>query len=153
MFKFPPISRDENVTGLAAPGLYEFKIIRAIAKMTRDKTGPNGNIIPGVPMLELGLQCWDHNKCREFFVTEYLTYNENFKYKLKHFCETVGLVEQMENGSLSPDDCIGKCGQAKIYIKVDKEGKFDDCNAVRDYMPSKEQANINKLPFNDELPF
>jgi hypothetical protein len=53
--------------------------------------------------------------------------------KLRHFCDTVGLLSQYEAGQLEAADCVGRSGRVKIAIKPEKNG-YSAKNIVRDYI-------------------
>ena len=108
--KYEPIGEDE---GLLADGTYPFEV-----KTASDQYSKTGNEMIKVMLLVNG----------ETIVFDYLI--EAMKFKLKHFCEAVGLDY---SGNLEASDCEGKCGRVKIVIKEDGFGKK---NEVKDYIPA-----------------
>ncbi len=75
---------------------------------------------------------------------------ESIPYKLKHFCEAVGLLVEYESGILSADMCLNRAGRCNIGIQHDKTGEYSDKNVVRDYCKQVKKSNdINE----EDLPF
>lgn len=131
--QFSPKQESElNNFVLFPKGDYDFEVIKA-----HDKTSMSGN-----DMIELELDIFDSNgnKCR---VYDYLL--EKIAYKLKHFCDSVGLTTEYEKGTLVADMCLNRNGKCRVDIKHDNTGVYSDKNIIKDYLP----ADIDKsdLPF------
>ncbi len=137
---------------LVPKGTYDFMVVDALEKVSKK----------GAEMIELKLRIWLPDG-RERIVFDYLL--EALEYKVGHFAETVGMFEQYQRGDLHAFDCIGKSGQLKLTIQVDKTGQYGDKNSVVDYLPTDE-ANAKAMEakvaeaktqvdpnFNDDLPF
>ena len=77
--------------------------------------------------------------------------------KLRHFCDTTGLLSQYEAGTLEAADLIGRSGRVKIGIEPEKNG-YPAKNFVKDYVcrPAKPLAgqnpNAESVP-EEEIPF
>lgn len=136
--KFNPRSDAElNNFELLPRGEYDFEVIKA-----KDKVSSAGN-----EMIELELDVYadDGKKSRVF---DYLL--EIVAYKLKHFCQAVGLSNEYDIGNLSADMCIGRSGRCKVEIKHDKTGEYSDKNIIRDYCKPEntvEDIDVNDIPF------
>lgn len=62
--------------------------------------------------------------------------------KLRHFCETTGMLTKYEAGTLAAADCKGRGG--KVVIRVEKaKGDYPAKNVVRDYVQDKEAAQLS----------
>jgi hypothetical protein len=65
---------------------------------------------------------------------------EAFAFKLRHFCEATGLIEDYNAGRLCAADCVGRSGKVKIGINEDKSGDYPPSNRVLDYIVAKGSA-------------
>ncbi len=86
-------------------------------------------------------------------------------YKIKHFCDTVGLDNEYKAGNFDVMQCEGRKGKAHIIIQAGKPnpkgGMYQDKNAVKDYVMTDKGAvkydsdskGHADLPFDDPLPF
>jgi hypothetical protein len=149
--KFLPKSDSElNNMNLIDPGIYPFEIVSASDKLSR-----NGN-----EMIEIKLKIWDSKGC-EKIIFDYLL--EAMSYKLKHFAESTGLIEEYEKGELIADDCIGKQGILELIIQKGKQkpdgGFYQDKNSVKDYFMTEKGAvkhavsDAKSETFDDTMPF
>lgn len=152
-FCFTPLSDAElnelQNRDLLPDGNYAF-IVRGAEYQTSGK---------GNPMLKikLGVLATPHN---EHVIFDYLMATDKMIFKLKHFCETLGLDEQYKQGNLRSEDCINKMGKVKIgrqkgSQKPDLSGYFPDKNCVRDYVKYENPAAAGKPEpgFNDDITF
>lgn len=133
--KFNPKNDIElNNFKLLPRGEYYFEVIKA-----KDRVSSAGN-----EMIELELDVYadDGKKSRVF---DYLL--EIVAYKLKHFCQAVGLSNEYDIGNLSADMCIGRSGRCKVEIKHDKTGEYSDKNIIRDYCKAVEDIDVKDIPF------
>ena len=114
--------KDEELNNfeIFTPGEYDFDVVKA-----EDQTSKAAN---DMIKLELDIYAPSGRKTRVF---DYLL--ESIAYKIKHFCTTTGLADAYENGILTADMCLNRSGKCKIIIQSDKNGKYDDKNAVKDY--------------------
>ena len=121
---------------LLTPGVYDFEVVSAEEKMSK----------AGNEMIALRLKVWDKDG-KEHYIYDYLL--EALAYKLKHFAECTGLLPAIESGSLSADDCEGKCGS--VLIKIDKgDATYAEKNSVKDYVVQPKNSDTFE---QDDLPF
>lgn len=144
MISFAPKSEKEiQESALAPAGEYDFDIINA-----ENTISSNDN-----PMIkvEIGLYIGSEVKNHVF---DYLL--PAMEAKLRHFCDTTGLLARYENGGLEAADCIGRSGRVKISIEPATE-KYAAKNVVKDYIcrPAKPLAGtVKNVPVEDgEIPF
>jgi hypothetical protein len=142
-----PLSIQELKQGDLIPkGIYKFEILNA-----EDTISKSGN-----DMIKLQIKIWLEDG-RERIVFDYLL--EALEYKLGHFADVVGLMDQYNSKTLNSYDCIGKCGSVKIGIQVDKSGQYPDKNIVVDYITTPVGSLMKPLPdvkdnfLNDSIPF
>ena len=122
-----PLSQEQAKQGDLIPaGNYIFEVLEA-----SDEISKAGN-----DMIKIKLRIFMPDG-RERVLFDYLM--EAFEYKLAHFFEAVGLWDKYSAGSVSADDCWGKSGECKVYIKKDKNGIYADQSAVADYLLSDTQ--------------
>jgi hypothetical protein len=79
-------------------------------------------------------------------------------FKIKHFCEAIGLEEDYTNGALNLQKMIGRSGQLKLGIqkgkkKDDSDDFYPDKNNVKDYIKSEQKTLANEAPLNQDVPF
>lgn len=136
---FKPVSEAEAM-GLLPEGVYDFQV-----KSAEDCVSKKGN-----PMIKLGLTIWD-KEGRERQVTDYLM--AAMMFKLKHFCDAVGLEEKYKAGSFAALDCLNKSGKCKL--KIEESDGYQPKNSVKDYLKSQEAVKAkNEAEFlDDPLPF
>jgi len=150
--QFTPMSEKDLPTNLLKKDIYDVEVLEA----QDDNSKKTGN-----DMIKLKVAIWTGDKIR-CHLFDYLI--ESFPAKLRHACDTFGLLSSYETGSLSADHFIGKTGKAKIDIEIDKTGRYADKNVIRDYVcrdakrftgksndpgPDLSQAPIEE----DDLPF
>lgn len=151
--RYSPKSEQElQEQNLILKGIYQFQVIES-----EDTVSKAGN-----EMIKLRLKLWD-NEGNERTVYDYLT--EAMLYKLKHFCDIVGLVDKYEAGTLHADDCMYKMGRVSIDIQKGNAnpngGMYPDKNVVKDYVVAPASSvNVPLTPANkvdpeldDEIPF
>lgn len=141
--RFEP-KTEEELSLIFSPNYYQFEVIRAEDAISQST---------GNDMIKLQLKIYDNGSDRVIYIFDYLVSD----YKIKHFCDSTQLEEVYKKGELKASDCEGRTGLAKLAIKKDKTGEYQDRNEVKDYAPlKKEQKNIKKEQygsFDDDLPF
>ena len=150
--KFQPKTEKELQEALVVePGIYDFEVVNAIEKQSKS----------GNDMIELKLKIFVGEGAR--IISDYLL--ESMAFKLRHFCEAVGLLDKYENGTLSAFDCAGVAGKLELVIQRDKSGSYPDRNSVKDYVvdedyepkastPPLSPGGVAPASFNnDDIPF
>lgn len=89
-------------------------------------------------MLVLTLRIWDKNG-KEAVQKDWILNNEQFEWKLRHFCHSANLGDDYESGDLSTYSMRGKTGKLMLSVRKDKKGEFADQNSVQDYIPVEEK--------------
>jgi len=139
---FNPKTEQEVKTGMNAPaGEYDFEVLFA-----KDRTSKQGNA-----MIEIKIGIY-RGEAISNHVFDYLL--AKMEAKLRHFCDTTGLLAKYESGTLCAEDCVGRSGRVKISIR-EAEGNFEAKNEVKDYIcrPAKEVAKPGeqaKSPAEDD---
>lgn len=143
MFTFTPKTEEElSAINLLEPGEGLFEVIQAIQKTS--KSGNN--------MIEMKLRAWDKNG-KEKIIHDYLVNIPELEFKIKHFCESTGMIEKYQQGKFTDIDCVGKTGKLKLIIKKDKTGDYADKNSVADYIKTDSFNTSENNFINDDLPF
>jgi len=152
MFSFNPLTdediREYETRNLLKAGEYPFVVTHI--DMATSKTGN--------AMLVVTLSIADEMG-KLYIIKDYLT--DKMRFKLKHFCETLGFAEEYRTGNLPLNAVIGKTGSVNLIVEkgaAKPEGGFyRDRNAVKDYIKPVAVKNIqlmqNAAPFNDEINF
>ena len=125
----PRTEKEVEEAALAPAGDYDFEVLKA-----EDTTSSNGNSMISIT---IGLYRDGSIKNRVF---DYLL--SAMEAKLRHFCDTAGLLSKYEKGTLEAADCAGRAGRAKIVIDPAK-GEYRAKNIVKDYIcrPAKPLSN------------
>jgi len=153
-YQFLPLTEDElNSSDLLEPGVYDFEVIKS-----EKKTSKAGNL-----MAEIQLKIWDKDG-KVKFVYDYLVFskvNLNIR-KVKHFCDSVGLSDQYNKGSI-PEELGSYCGKAEIGLQNSSPkpegGYYPSQNTVIDYIKADKNNGMKPLPekkeeFDDlDIPF
>lgn len=104
---------------LIPEGDYDFTVVRA-----EEAVSKKGN-----PMLKITLGVYMSNGTQRL-VNDYLM--EAVAYKLRHFCDSVGVLKDYEAGCVNAPDLEGRSGKVRLIIKEQKD--FPDKNEVKDYL-------------------
>lgn len=146
--KFTPRSESELKTDfpLLEDGIYDVEVL----------TGEDTQSSKGNDMIKINLAVWvgDKVKCRIF---DYLlTSHPICEAKLRHACDSFGLLDKYQAGMLEGNHFIGRLGKAKITKEPAKDG-YDASNKIKDYVckPAKPIATTQHRPnvVEDNLPF
>ena len=113
-------------------GVYDFTVVEA-SEMTSKK---------GNQMIRLRIRCLNVEG-QQRFVFDYLL--EAMEFKLKHFCETAGLLEEYDSGNLNAAMCLDRSGQVKL--RIDKQEGYDPKNVVEDYVKPVQAEGDDGIPF------
>ena len=145
-FTFTPMTEEElQMMSLIPAGIYDFKVVKATQKLSRS----------GNQMIELQLMIWDREG-KTHLIYDYLVSIASMVYKIKHFCDAVGLADDYKTGTFDVVQCEGRSGKANIIIQHGKPnpvgGNYPDKKAVKDYV-MKPIAVINDQLTDDEIPF
>jgi hypothetical protein len=158
-FAFEPMSEEQiKSLNFMEEGEYSFEVTKAT-----QKTSKSGN-----PMIELQLKVWEKQNGGVKIIFDYLVSTKNMLYKIKHFCDSVGLEKEYLAGSFEAEDCIGRMGFAYIILQKGQPkeggGYYTDKNAVQDYVANKSKGHTEPLLdakersehadlFDDDIPF
>lgn len=144
VMNFDPKSEKEVSEAACAPaGEYDFDVLEA-----EDTISKSGN-----PMIKVNLGLYIDGKVKNR-VFDYLL--GAMEAKLRHFCDTTGLLSRYESGQLEAADCIGRSGRVKIVI--DPAGQYPAKNSVKDYVcrpakPLASQSTPQREVDESEIPF
>jgi hypothetical protein len=133
--------REIEESNLLPDGTYDFEVISAV-----DKQSKSGN-----DMAEIKLRIDDE---RQHIITDYLVAIDSMAYKVKHFAESVGLLDEYNAGHMPAEQMVGCVGRAKIKTQAAK-GEYKAKNVVADYVPNASAQPRAKAPadLDDEIPF
>lgn len=140
--KFAPKTETELETmSLLEPGIYPFQVTQASNEISKS----------GNDMLKLTVMIWDKGGSMHY-IYDYLL--EAMGYKLRHFCESTGLMGKYEKGELYPQDCMNAQGNLEIIIQEGKDkgdgSRYPSRNSVKDYIKKDEKSNTFK---DDDIEF
>lgn len=165
MYSFKPMTEEEinqALNSLAPDGTYDFEVVSSERKISS-----NNN-----PMAKLLCRYWD-SKGQERIINAFLVFSNNpFNIRfVRHFCESVGLEKEFDQGQLR-EDLQGLKGKFIITTSKGKEIPFDklngkpigskypDQNTVFDFVKFSPPLGrkLNPLPavsndMNDDIPF
>lgn len=142
----PKTEKEVQESGLVPIAEYDFDVLDAEDTISKKS---------GNPMIKINIGLYIDGQVKNR-VFDYLL--PAMEAKLRHFCDTVGLLSQYEAGQLEAADCVGRSGRAKIGIDPAKDS-FPAKNVVKDYVcrPAKplggSQSTQNENPDEGEIPF
>lgn len=118
--RFEPKTEEQIETeGLLAEGDYDFGVMTA-----EDKKSKKGS-----DMIALKLCVFSRDGDRHVY--DYLV--PQMAFKLRHFCESTGLLAKYDRGEVAAEDCLRKNGICRIEIEPAKNG-YPAKNTVADYV-------------------
>ncbi len=156
--EFKPKSEKDIQSALLLPkGDYDFQVLEAQDTVSKSKNA--------MIKINIGIFQGDAMTRRLF---DYLV--PSMEAKLRHFCDTCGILAAYEAGTLSAEDCKGRSGRVRLIIEEDETGKYDPKNVVKDYIcraakplagavapvgvaPKLGEALPGAKPEDDDIPF
>jgi len=147
VMEFKPKTEQEVAEGALAPAAeYDFDILDAEDTISKKS---------GNPMIKVNIGLYIDGVVKNR-VFDYLL--PSMEAKLRHFCDTTGLLSRYEAGTLEAADCIGRSGRVKIAIESSTD-KYPAKNVVKDYVcraakPLSSPGSSNASPVDDgDIPF
>lgn len=146
--RFKPFTIEELDDPKLKEGAANFEIIEASEGLSKSSNRP-------MMILKLSI---DQEGIHQL-LTDYISFDENMRWKLRHFGRAINMADRLMDGNLDPHMCVGKKG--KLLIKTERTEQYGDQPKVRDYVPK----DINKpTPINtvvvsteigsdDDIPF
>jgi hypothetical protein len=127
---------DANEQKLIAKGEYDFEVVSAEDTVWENEGESHQQI-------KITLRVFHGEHTSLFSV--WLGFPKDKLWKLKQFCEAVGLNQKWESGELSAVDCLDKAGKLKMDVWTGKtDGK--ERNAVRKFLPAGSPAPQRQAP-------
>jgi len=134
---------EKEVSCLLEEGQGSFEVIKSVKRVSE----------AGNSYIALTLKCWDKNGMQGLIFDNIMNGDHPFvQRKIRHFCYTVGLQKEYQEGKLNAFMCENKTGNLLIGIQKDKKGDKPDKNCVSDYI-FIEKNTINENPIDDSIPF
>ncbi len=136
----PKSEKDVQAAMLAPKGDYDFQVLEA-----QDTVSKTGN---AMIKINIGIFRGEAMSNRVF---DYLV--PSMEAKLRHFCDTCGILAAYEAGTLSAEDCKGRSGRVRLIIEEDETGKYDPKNVVKDYIcRAAKPLATTTAPAPDQIP-
>jgi len=132
----PKTEEELDFERLLPKGTYDFEVVKA-----EEKQSKKGN-----DMIAVNLKVF-HGEGFQF-VRDFLM--EAMSHKLRHFAETVGMINAYDTGQLDADSLVGRSGKARIDIEP--AGEFPAKNVVKDYGEKKKADPVAKGPLMNAGP-
>jgi len=118
--EFKPKSEEEVKKGSCMPaGEYDFEVLEASDAISKK----------GSAMIKIHIGLYDGPEIA-WRVFDYLL--PQMEAKLRHFCDSTGLLSKYESGTLTAADCKGRAG--KVQIVVEQSEQYGAQNKVKDYV-------------------
>lgn len=151
VFEFSP-KTDEEIEAIKNQGLLTEGIYPFTVKEVESQVSQSNN-----PMLKVRLGVLDA-KGEERNIIDYLVATDKMMFKLKHFCEAIGIEDKYNSGKFTPKDCLNRSGKAKIGVQKgsmtpDGSGFYPDKNSIKDYLKGVASTPVADVPFNDDIKF
>lgn len=130
LFDYEPITAEQAKKDREFPLLreseYMFEVVDAKSEYSH----------AGNPQVVVKLKINFEN--RDYFIYDYFVNTERMRWKLRHFCLSIGLENEYNNKTFL-QHCVGKTGDAKIKtqagnLKPDGQSYYPDKNVVVDYI-------------------
>ncbi len=123
--KVTPHSEEELQTMRLMPeGVYPFEVMDCL-----DMVSKNGN-----EMIKLILAVYDNDN-RKHIINDFLL--DAMAFKVRHFCEKVGIIDLYDMGQVAAKDCYAKSGYVKVGVDTGREnpngGSYPPKNTIKDY--------------------
>lgn len=131
--KFEHHEEENQTRNIVEPGEYDFEVIQATDTVSKEKKNE---------MIRLLLKVY--TKEGETTVFDYLVATEKGYWKIKQFCQAVGLLAKYEAKELNSYDCVNKTGRLELGISKDKNNLYSDQNSVKRYIPEDEATPRRK---------
>ena len=160
--KYTPYSEAQIQSMNVMPeGIYDFQVLDVI---TTDQAGLQLKDKNGNEMAKLKIVVWDNDN-RERILYTFISGDDNFAYKLRHFAKSIGKIGKYEDGTFDIEDTMGNSGKAYVVIrkgtiKNDGSGEmWPDRNDVKDFIsdmpPASHHNSVANQPKHedDQLPF
>ena len=76
---------------------------------------------------------------------------KDMAWKFRHFCATIGMLENYDAGDIDPFDIPGKNGVAKVSVEeYEDDGEIKKSNKIKDYVkPGEAKGNTSPDKMND----
>lgn len=146
--RFNPSDGNEARYPLIPDGEYDFEVVEAAEAVSK----------AGNEMTKLTLKVWyDDGKTAR--VWDYLVAGPKSTWKIKQFCEAVGLGDRYNTGEIQAIDFEGRQGRVKIATQ-EASGNYPAKNVVGEYvdngepvMPAPSNGGRHQPIPDDEIPF
>ncbi len=148
--RFTPKTESElSSMNLLDAGIYKYEVVEA-----EERLSSKGN-----EMIVVKLDIYDDSGFRRS-LKDYLL--EAMAFKLRHFCESAGLLDKYNSGELTTNELVGVSGKVDIAYQAGDQkpegGYYPDKNVVADYIvpdasePAKTPKKENPLD-SEDIPF
>jgi len=131
MVKFVPLTKDQ-ASRVLPKGNYAASVESCEAKKSKK----------GSDMFVVKLKVYGDDKT--IIVDDYLLTDGPMGFKLRHFCELIGKLEDYDAGELYPETFVG-CN-VKVKVAVEEAGEFPEKNVVKGYVTDKPKADKPEDP-------
>lgn len=132
---------------IISEGDYDFQVSMAVEKISKS----------GNEMIELILDVYDQDG-NKYKVWDYLVSTPKALFKIKNFCEAVGLGDKFKSNELTADECVDMHGRCHVGVRP-ATGEYKESNNVDYYIESKAKLApvSNEKPVDDledsDIPF
>lgn len=114
--------------GLLPRGRYRFKV-----KAAKEKLSSNGN-----PQIEIVITCGETR------IYDYLVNTPKWQWKIRHFADSIGRIQDYEIGELNSAAYVGLTGEVDLDVEEATE-KYKAKNIVADYVKKAEQEESDEV--------
>jgi hypothetical protein len=150
-FTFTPLS-DEEIQAVKNRSLMPNGVYPFVVKSAEHAISQSNN-----PMIKVTLAVMD-KEGNERLIPDWLLATDTSIEKLKHFCDSIGLVETYARGSFEPHEFLNRSGRCLVGIQKGKtkdDGSiFPDKNSIKDYIKRDVRSPLpEKSELNDDIGF
>ncbi len=153
MFSFSP-KTDAEIAAMQNQGLLEEGVYKFTVKHVEQCVSQSDN-----SMLKIRLSVFEKSGGMRV-IFDYLVATDRMMFKLKHFCESIGLQDKYTDGKFNPQECVNRSGYAYVSIqkgsaRPDGLGNYPDKNQIKDYVlgDAAEDQKKKYKDFDDDVKF
>lgn len=121
-------------------GEYDFECMAA-----EDKRSKNGN-----DMIEVTLHVFREDGSH-LVLSDYLLGTDKMAWKLRHFCDSCGILDLYDAGELNAFHCRDVAGRCKVVVQDDPQ--YGIQNKIKDYVclgPGQQAKPVERVEVDDE---
>jgi hypothetical protein len=143
MFSYDVIDNfqcEKEMNNILEDGVYNFEV-----KTAKQRVSKSGN-----QMIALTLTVYSDSDASRHTIFDNLLATPRWRWKIRKFCDSVGLIKEYESKTFDETLCEGMSGKCRIGTTI-FNGKQQ--NSVEDYLGSNAEVTQKSKPLTNDEPF